>query len=417
MMFFRQSVLDNGLSIISEYIDSVRSVALGIWFRVGSRDETSLDSGMSHFIEHMIFKGTPSRTAAEISQAFDSLGADLNAFTSKEYTCYYSRAMDENLPTMVELLSDMICKSTFAEDACSSERKVVMEEIARAQDAPDDCIHDLFASALWPGHPLGAPILGTSQSVAGFDQAATRSFRDTHYHAGNCVVAAAGRIDHDELVSLIQSNLVLREQVSNPRVLPFSTESNNLSVITKDTEQSHICLGTQALHLHHPDRFALSIADSILGGGMSSRLFQEIREKRGLAYAVYSYVTLFQDTGQHVVYSGTRPENTQEVIKIVQHEIAKMASEGISEEELTRAKSSIKGHLILGLENTRARMTRLGKSSVVKGELLSIDEIISRIDAVCTKDVARVTSTVLGAKHSLAVIGPLSIDELSCFSG
>ncbi|MCL4554059.1 MAG: insulinase family protein [Actinobacteria bacterium] len=415
-MFYQQTVLDNGLTVVTERIDTVRSVALGVWFRVGSRDETSAEAGMSHFIEHMMFKGTPTRSAADISQAFDRIGADLNAFTAKEYTCYYSRFVSDNLPVVIDLFSDMLCNSSLAEDACFREREVVLEEIARTEDAPDDQIHEIFASGLYAGHPLGSSILGTRASVAGFDHAATAAFRQKHYSPGNCIVAAAGLIDHDELVALVSSLLVLPGSTINTRTLSTPTSPKSLVSINKETEQSHICYGMTALKWDHPDRYALSIADAVLGGGMSSRLFQEIRESKGLAYAVYSFMTLFQETGQFAVYAGTRPANTAEVVRIIRQQIELMASDGISAAELDRARNSFKGHLVLGLEDTRARMSRLGKSFVVQSELLSIDELIGRIEAVTVDDVARVVSSVFAAKGSLAFIGPLTSEEVDRLS-
>ncbi|MBU4556129.1 MAG: insulinase family protein [Actinobacteria bacterium] len=405
-MFYRETRLTNGVTVITESIDTVRSVALGVWFAVGSRDETEAEAGMSHFMEHMMFKGTPQHTAAQISEAFDSLGAELNAFTSKEYTCYYARFVDEHLEKAVSLLSEMVVDSLLADDACDSEREVVIEEIARMEDTPDDRIHEMFGHALWPDHPIGLPILGSRESVGGFNNAKSLAFRDRHYLTGNCVVAAAGNLDHDQVVRMVEKYLSLPEGPRSTRPAAIAAGASRLAVLTKETEQTHICYGMASLNAHHEDRFALSVIDTVLGGGMSSRLFQEIREKKGLAYAVYSFQALYQDTGQFAVYAGTRPSNTEQVFELIQAEVERMRLQGMTAEELTLAKDSIKGHMVLGLESTRNRMTRLGKNRVTDGELLSVDEIVARIDSLTLDDVGRVAADVLAGEKILAMIGP-----------
>jgi predicted Zn-dependent peptidase len=412
-MFYSETVLDNGVTVLTESMDTLRSVALGIWFSVGSRDETPAEAGMSHFMEHMMFKGTPSRTPAQISEAFDELGAELNAFTSKEYTCYYSRLVDEHVPTALEVLSDMVTNASLEEDACEREREVVIEEIARMEDSPDDRVHEMFAGTLWPNHPIGLPILGSRETVGSFDNAASVEYRRQHYTTGNCCVAAAGNIEHEEHVALVEQYLALPEGPRAERTHADDTDTTRLAVFTKETEQSHICYGTSCMNAHHPDRFVLAIIDSVLGGGMSSRLFQEIREKRGLAYAVYSFHSLFQDTGQFAVYAGTRPDNTAEVIDLVREECERVAGSGLEDHEIERAQESIKGHLVLGLESTRNRMTRLGKNQVTGGEILSVDEVVERIEAVTADDVKRVAADVFAGETALAVIGPESEDQLA----
>jgi predicted Zn-dependent peptidase len=415
-VFYRKSVLDNGVTVLTESLDTVRSVAFGIWFAVGSRDESPVEAGMSHFMEHMMFKGTSSRSASQISTAFDELGAELNAFTSKEYTCYFSRLVDEHLPVAVEVLSDMVTDAVLADDACEREREVVIEEIARMEDAPDDQVHEIFSHALWPDHPIGLPILGSRQTVGSFDHAQSVEFRSRHYLTGNCVVAAAGHVDHDELVALLDDHLPLTRGPRSDRPAAAASRTSRLSVLNKDTEQSHICYGVATMNAHHQDRFALAILDTILGGGMSSRLFQEIREKQGLAYSVYSFHSLFQDTGQFAVYAGTRPSNTERVIELIRDEIEKVRATGLTSEELQRGKDSIKGHMVLGLENTRNRMVRLGKNEVTGGEILSVDDVVERINAVTSQDIERVAAEVLSADHALAVIGPVSEDDLTRFA-
>lgn len=413
-MFYQKTVLDNGITVISEPMDSVRSVALGIWFAVGSRDEVPAEAGMSHFMEHMMFKGTLTRSARDISEEFDRLGAELNAFTSKEYTCYYSRFIDEHLDKAFGILADMVASSTLTDESCTSERKVVIEEIARMEDTPDDRIHEVFSHALWPDHPIGLPILGSRETVGSFDNLQSVAFRDKHYLTGNCVVAAAGNVEHDRLVALAESlNVGLKHGARSVRTFADAPSEARITVLNKETEQAHICFGTATLNAHHPDRFALSILDGVLGGGMSSRLFQEIREKHGLAYAVYSFSALYQDTGEFAVYAGTQPENAETVIRMIREEMEAIASNGVTADEFDRVKQATKGSLILAMESTRMRMTRLGKNEVTGGEILSPDEIVERFDAVTMDDVRRLSATVLSQEKALAVIGPFTEDQFT----
>lgn len=411
-MFYRKTVLDNGLTVLSEPMDEVRSITLGIWFAVGSRDESPAEAGMSHFMEHMMFKGTPTRSARDISEAFDRLGAELNAFTSKEYTAYYSRFVDENLPQAFEILSDMIVSASLTDESAESEREVVIEEIARMEDTPDDRVHEIFAHALWPNHPLGLPILGSRESVGSFDHGRSDEFRSRHYVTGNAIVAAAGNVDHDDLVELAKKHLSLPQGPRSIRPRAEAPPTSRLTVLTKETEQSHIVYGTGAFDANHPDRFVLSVLDGVLGGGMSSRLFQEIREKRGLAYAVYSFSALYQDTGEFAVYAGTRPENTEEVVRLIQLEMERVALEGVTDDELDRVRQAVMGHLILGMEATRNRMTRLGKNETTGTEMLSASEIMERFEAVTMDDLKRVAADIFTRERVLAAIGPFDREQL-----
>jgi predicted Zn-dependent peptidase len=413
-LFYDRTTLGNGITVLSEPMDTVRSVALGIWIAVGSRDEPPADAGMSHFLEHMMFKGTPTRSAVDISSAFDRMGGELNAFTSKEYTCYYARVLDENVPKALEILGDMVAHSLIAEEHTRQEREVVLEEIARAEDTPDDHIHDIFAEALWPDHPLGRPVLGLRDTVGAFDPTATRAYMDGRYASGNVVVAAAGNIEHGALAELSGRCLAdVQPGTGLDRHEASAPVAARLDVVTKETEQAHICYGTTAFNSRSDDRFVLSVLDSVLGGGMASRLFQEIREKRGLAYAVFSYHGLYLDNGQMCVYAGTRPSNVEEVLTIVKQQLELMASDGITDEELDRAKQSIKGSLVLGLESTRNRMTRLGKSEITHGEILSLDELVDRVDAVTRDDVLRVARDLFGRERVLTAVGPMKEDSLA----
>jgi predicted Zn-dependent peptidase len=412
-MFYDRTALDDGVTVITESMDTVRSIALGVWFAVGSRDESGPEAGMSHFMEHMMFKGTPTRSAADISQAFDRLGAELNAFTSKEYTCYYARLLDQHTGSAIEILSDMVVNSLLADEAITSEREVVLEEISRYEDSPDDQIHELFSGTLMPSHPLGLPVIGTKETVSAFDHAAGMAFHKRHYTTGNVVVAAAGALDHEEIVSMVRDRLALPAGPRSERVHAIPATEPRLKVVRKDTEQAHICFGVAGLNARHEDRFILAILDGVLGGGMASRLFQEIREKRGLAYAVYSYHAQYQDTGQFVIYAGTRPDNAAEVIRLIRAEVDRACADGITSDELERVRESIKGQMVLGLESTRSRMTRLGKSEVTLGELLSLDEIVERIDAVTTDAVHDLARRLFDGNHALAMIAPLDEDDVA----
>jgi predicted Zn-dependent peptidase len=364
-------------------------------------------------MEHMMFKGTPTRSAAEISQSFDRLGAELNAFTSKEYTCYYARLLDEHTGDALEILGDMVVNASLAQDACLSERDVVLEEIARYEDQPDDQVHELFASTLMPTHPLGLPVIGTREVVGGFDHDQAMAFHRSHYRTGNIVVAASGALEHAEIVAMVRERLPLSHGPRSARVHAVPTTEPRLTVLRKETEQAHICWGVAGLAARDEDRYNLAVLDGVLGGGMSSRLFQEIREKRGLAYAVYSYHAQYQDTGQFVVYAGTRPDKAAEVIRLIREEVERICTDGITADELDRVRESIKGQMILGLESTRSRMTRLGKAEVTDGELLSLDEIIERVDAVTTEAVHAVARRVFDGNHALAIIAPLGEDDVA----
>jgi predicted Zn-dependent peptidase len=412
-MFYDKTVLDNGVTVLSETMTTVRSVAIGIWVTVGSRDESPADAGMSHFMEHMMFKGTPTRSAADISSTFDRLGAELNAFTGKESTCFYARVLDQHVDTAVEVLSDMVVNSELADDAIGYEREVIIEEIARHEDTPEDQIGDVFVGALWPSHPLGLPVLGSRGTVGAFDNTQSRHFHDRHYRTCSTVVAAAGNVEHKDLVSLVEKHLALGGGHCDTRPLADAEVETRLKVLTRETEQAHIAWGVNALKATDEDRFVLSVLDLVLGGGMSSRLFQEIREKKGLAYAVGSYHQLFEDAGLFGVYAGTRPSNAEEVVRLVQQQVTDVRDNGITADELSLAKEALKGSLVLSLESTRMRMTRLARSEITHGEILSLDDLVARIDAVTGADVGRLSQQLFAAPQVLAIIGPFEVSDLA----
>ena len=415
MTFYKKTKLDNGSIVVTERVPDVRSIALGFWVSVGSRNENDKDkeNGMSHFIEHMLFKGTKTRTAKDISEVFDSLGAELNAFTTKEFTCYYSRFLDEHLNIGVEVIADMLQNSLFKEEHLSFEKKVVLEEIAMYEDTPDEMIHELFSTTLWRGHPLGRQVLGTTDTVSDFDRVKVLEFMKKNYSPGNIIIAAAGNLEHEQIVDVVNKHYQQKASSVASEVIKKPAVHRTVNVYTKDTEQVHICYGSEALDSRHEDRFVLSILDNILGGGMSSRLFQKIREEKGLAYAVYSFHSLYKDSGNLAVYVGTRPANINEVLSIIKSEMTDIMEKGAGKKEVERAREHLKGQLVLGLESTRNRMTRLGRSEMTHGEILSMDELVAKINDVTEEDVKRLASELFQKdRQVLAVIGSVEEEDI-----
>ncbi|HWL64656.1 MAG TPA: pitrilysin family protein [Actinomycetota bacterium] len=407
MTRFARTVLDSGATVVTEEMTEVRSVSLGFWFNIGSRDEPAELAGTSHFLEHLLFKGTPRRSAQDIADAFDAVGGDVNAFTGKEYTCYYSRVLDTDLPMAFDVLSDMISASLIDPKEFESERKVILEEIAMHEDAPDELVHDLFYRYLWDGHPLGRPVLGFNETIGAVSRDEVASYWQNRYGPLNLVLAAAGSVKHDVLVEKVAGLLGDRDGARTGREIESPKPRAGVKVYRRPTEQAHIVVGTEALPRNHPDRHALAVLDTILGGGMSSRLFQEVREKRGLAYSVYSYRSLFADTGSFAVYAGTTPQNADDVISIVHDEIQKVVDEGVTDAELARAKGHVKGALVLSSEDPGSRMNRLGRQQITTGEILSIDELIEKFEALEMDDLRRVAANVLGTgSFHVSVVGP-----------
>jgi predicted Zn-dependent peptidase len=409
---------DSGLRVLTEQMPGVRSVTLGFWVDIGSRDERPSVAGASHYLEHLLFKGTKTRSAQDIAEAFDAVGGDLNAFSAKEYTCYHCRVLDRDLPMAVAYMTDMLQSSTIARADVDGERGVILEEIGMRDDAPDDLIHDLFAETLWKGHPLGRPVLGTRETINAITRQQVHGFYRRNYRPAKFVVAAAGNVRHDELCALLEKGMDAGKRLADPdsarkvRLGGTAPASPGGTLVTnRKTEQAHLCLGTSGLARNHPDRFAFGVVNVALGGGMSSRLFQEIREKRGLAYSVYSYHSQFAETGLFCVYAGTMPGRAKEVLGIVRRELRRMAEDGLSAEELDRAKGHVKGSLVLSLEETPSRMSRLGKSEIGHGEILSIDEILDRIDSVTREDAQRVAGDIFGRPQTLTVVGPFKAKD------
>lgn len=375
-----------GLRIVTEPLAGVRSVALGVWVGVGSRFETEREAGISHFIEHMLFKGTPRVSAEEIAQIFDGLGGEVNAATSKDYTVFYTRVLDEHLDTAFPVLTDMITNPAWTD--LEQEREVVLEEIAMYDDDPHDQVHDLIGEAVFPGQALGRPVIGTEQVIGGVEQSDVSTYHRDHYVAQNMVVAAAGNIDHDALVERCRQQLAELPSGGHPATFEAAAPgAPRLVVKEKPTEQCHIVLGGPSFDRNDPRRHAQSVLDTLLGGSMSSRLFQEVREKRGLAYSVGSYAVGYADAGQVGVYVGTREDSLATSCEVIARELRRLIEEPVSEPELRRTKEHLKGRMVLGLESPTTRMNRVGRSLLGMQELLSLDEVIARIEAVTADDI------------------------------
>lgn len=412
-MFYEKTVLDNGITVITEHMDGVRSAALGFWVHVGARDEAPVEGGMSHFMEHMLFKGTTTRSALDISTAFDALGAEFNAFTSREYTCFYARLIDERLKLGFEILADMLVNSTFAHKDIVPEREVVLEEIARSQDAPEDYVYDLFSELMFPQDALGRPVLGTPDNVSSFDTGEMIRYHDAHYTTGNITVVACGSVEHAVVVELAQrflSGLPVGPRLERALVEP--QERTVLRCVKKDSEQANIVLGAPTIVNDDPRRFVYSLLDIIIGGGMSSRLFQEIREKRGLVYSVYASSQLYEGAGLFEMYAGTRPENIAEVVKVATEQFSLAAQDGVTAGELARAKELAAGSFVLGTESTRTRMSRLGRLAALDLPIDSIDEIIEKYRAVTIDEVNEAARELFSQEMTLAVVSPYKQEKI-----
>jgi predicted Zn-dependent peptidase len=402
------TTLPNGIRVVSETVTHVQSVSVGLWVGVGSRDEEMGVRGITHFIEHMLFKGTPNRDARQIADEIESRGGSLNAFTDKEYTCYYAKSLAEHLGIVMDVLTDMMRHSLLDPEELKREQNVVIEEIKRYKDTPDDTVHDVFAQTLWPGHPLGRPVIGTEKTVAGLVRENVANYIETHYTPDRIVVSAAGNVTHSEVVELAQKTLgdLFGKPKKKPSRKPVASGKDKM--VRKRTEQVHFCLGAPAYGQGDDDRYTLTILDTILGGNMSSRLFQEIREKRGLAYSIGSYSVSYREGGLFAIYGGTSPDTFDQVLDLTRTEIDKVKRENLSEDEVTKSKTQIRGALVLGLENMSSRMMRMGKSLLYFKRVIPLDEIISKINAVSHDDIDRICQTVFDdSKMTLTAIGPM----------
>lgn len=396
--------LSNGLRIVMEKIPAFRSVSFGIWVKTGSRNEKPEENGISHFIEHMIFKGTARYNAKEIAEQFDAIGGNVNAFTSKEYTCYYFKVLDEHLEIAMDILADMFFASQFDEEELRKEKNVILEEISMYEDTPDDMVHDLLAEAAYGSHPLAYPILGTEERLATMDSAKLHSYMKEHYRLDNTVISIAGNYD-DRIMELLEKYFGGFNIKGNESALVAPDFKGELRYYSKKTEQNHICLTFPGLPSGHDKQYAMMLLNNALGGGMSSRLFQEIREKRGLAYSVYSYHSSYMDTGLLSIYAGTAPKQTKEVLDLTLELLAEVRDNALTEDELHKGKEQLKGNLILGSESTSSRMNRQGKNELMLGRHLTMDEIISKIEAVQMDDVRAVLTDMFKVPYALAMVG------------
>lgn len=412
-MSVRRTVLPSGLRIVTEEISSVRSAAVGVWVNVGSRDETPAVAGASHFLEHLLFKGTKTRSALEISSSIESVGGEMNAFTGKEYTCFYARVIDTDLPMAVGVISDLITSSLVTAADVDAERKVVLEEIAMRDDDPSDLVHDLFSDTYYGDTQLGRSILGSVQSIKEMSRRSVFNYYKKRYVPQDLVVAVAGNIKHKTVVDMITKALSrdgFLDVIGTPQVRPNKAikvkDQQSVGLISRKTEQAHMFYGLAGVSREDDRRFTMGILSAALGGGMSSRLFQEIREKRGLAYSVYSYAQQFAGSGLLGFYAGCHPSKAVEVVEIIREVLHDVSENGMTAEEITRAKGAVKGSLVLSQEDSGSRMSNIGKSEIVYGEVMSFDEILKKISDVTPEAVRQLAGEILLQRPTLALVGP-----------
>lgn len=404
--------LPDGVAVVTEHLPSSLSVTTGVWVGVGSRDEAPEQSGCSHFLEHLLFKGTDRRGALEIAQEIDAVGGEMNAYTTKEYTTFYTRTTAQDAALGLDVLCDILSRPALRDDDVDSERQVILEEIAMRADEPADLVHDLVHEARFGTHGLGRDTAGTPETVAATSADHIRAFMDATYTGDSIVVAAAGLVDHDATVAQVVEQL--RRPAHGNGIVRSAPSGSPVpcTVVEDDTEQAHLVVAFPGLHRDDPDRFAMGIVDHVLGGGMSSRLFHEIRERRGLAYSVYSYRAGYADAGFTAIYTGTAPQRTVEVLDLIEAEIERLCRHGLTDDELRRAKGSVRGATALGLEDSGSRMSRIGRSLLLMGEILPVEELLRRTEAVTTDDVARVVERVFSGPSTLAVVGPFGAGVL-----
>lgn len=408
---YEKFVLKNGLRLVYEKIPHVKSVSIGVWVGTGSRNEDSQNNGISHFIEHMLFKGTQNRTAKEIAESIDSLGGQLNAFTGKESTCFYARTLDSHLDTAVEVLADMVFNSKFSEKDIKLEKRVVLEEIGMYEDSPEDLVHDLLSSTIWQDNALGYPILGTHESVKNINRNSIVEYMSKNYVASNAVISVAGNFDTNHLINLVENYFGSWNSGSNQVSYEKAKFLPNIKIKEKETEQVHLCLGLNALEHGDERLYASIVINNIFGGGMSSRLFQKIRENKGLVYSIYSYPTSYKEAGLFSIYAGMNPANLKEVLKLIINEINILCKKGLSNEEIAKSKEQLKGNYILGLESTSSRMNSIGKSELILGKIYTPEEILNRVDNVSKEMVDQVIEMVFNKKDiSVSVVGNINKD-------
>jgi predicted Zn-dependent peptidase len=401
-----RDVLDNGIRLLTERMTQVRSISIGVWLTRGSRHETAERGGIAHFVEHMLFKGTTTRSAEDIAQAIDSIGGQLDAFTAKEYASYYIKVLDEHLPLAIDILSDIVMNPAFSADDIQREKKVVVEEIKMVEDTPDDLVHELFTQGFWADHPLGRPILGTRDTVESFTPDLLRDYFRDAYTSRNLIISAVGNLEHAHVRELVDKKFASVSTVGEALDEQAPTVAPKILVRNKELEQSHLCLGASSYPQNHDDRYASYVLNTLLGGSMSSRLFQNVREKRGLAYAVFSGLSAYRDAGSFTIYAGCSNEAVGEVIDLVVEELRGVKQAAVPDAELQRAKDHLKGSLMLSLENTASRMSHLARQEIYFDRQFGLDETLQGIERVTTKDVQRVAVDLFrGGSLSATVLG------------
>jgi len=415
MSTVEKASLKNGITVVTEYMDDALSTAVGIWVKNGSRNEAPKERGISHFIEHMLFKGTERRSPLDIAGELEGVGGVLNAFTGREYTCYYAKVLNKDLPLAIDLLSDILINSTFDKEELDRERLVVLQEISMVDDTPDDIVHDLFAANIWKGHPLGRPVLGTEKTVGAFTRDDVLEFFGRRYFAENMLVTVAGGAKHKSVMRLLKNALAGAGsgdgKISAEPTPP--TPMKGVKLVRKPLEQVHLCMGLPVASQIHPDRYKLYILNTLIGGGMSSRLFQEIREKRGLAYSVYSYLSLVRDAGTFVVYAGTSAKDYKKVIGLILKELKSVAGGDINTVEFKRAKEQLKGGMLLGLETSDSRMMKLARDEIYYGRYVPVQEVVSAIDKLTLRQVKATAAKVFRPSDmTLVSIGKVSRRQL-----
>jgi predicted Zn-dependent peptidase len=406
---FKKFTLGNGVRVVCEHIPFVRSVSLGIWVRTGSRDENIKNNGISHFIEHMLFKGTEKRSASVIAETIDNIGGQLNAFTGKECTCFYAKILDEHLDIAIDILSDMLFNSLYAKKDVTVEKKVILEEIGMYEDAPEELVHDILSEAVWEGSAIGYPILGTKKSLRGLNREHIMEYIKDRYTPENTVISIAGNYDGEKLSEMLERYFGNWKAEKNAGINVETVEFKpGLSIKEKETEQVHICIGFDGVENGNDNLYPLLAVNNIFGGGMSSRLFQKIRERKGLVYSIYSYPTAYNDVGLFTVYAGMKPEQLNEVISLIYEEVRLLLKKGISAQELQKTKEQLKGNYILGLESTSSRMNSIGKSELMLGYINTPEEILNKIGAIDMEGVDNIIKSVfnLGQK-GISIVGNL----------
>jgi predicted Zn-dependent peptidase len=411
----KTSVLNSGIRLVTESMPDVASASIGVWVGTGSRDETGAQAGISHFLEHLLFKGTDGRTARDIAEAVDAVGGDMNAYTTKEYTTFYVRTLSEHLELGLDILCDILREPALRPDDVDAERQVILEEVLMHLDEPADVVQELFGEAMFPGHPLGCEVLGDPEVIQRVTVPEIRAFFDYHYLPRNMVVAAAGDITHEVVAEEIERCFVGRDGGQAPSRTSPGADVHTLTLQRRDTEQTQLVVGTRAPARRSPDRFSLAVLNHALGGGLSSRLFQEVRETRGLAYSIGSDRLAFEDAGALAVSVGTSPEHAAEVLEVIGTELDQLRDDGVSERELEVAKGHLRADLLLSLEDSGARMSRIGASLLLHDEVLMVDELEERIAAVTLADVASAAARVLGGPRVLAVVGPFDESDFATF--